>query len=418
MRSPARVIGIIVGSLVILGLGLYAPAMLLGPLPTVTVRTDPTVVALPEAAALALPEAGASALALAETDGTSTLLATSGSEETVPMGGAAKLVTVLVTLDSLPLPDSADGVGPMIKIGPADYTNYLKYVAEDTRTLQVSPGDSWSERDVVRAILLTSSNNHADTLVRWAFGGVPAYTDAANAWLAEHGFTATHVDDATGLSGDNVSTAAEVAALASLALSDPAIAAILEQPGTAPLGAHTTPDLVDRDSDDGVREITRAYTDQAGLSEVFATALTGDGDAGPQHMVGVMLMMPDYETLDPAIEAAVASVTEASAPVTVIAEGAAYAVAESAWGESADVVATVSRADAPWGSQFGDPDVVVDEFSTSSNSRDVGRVTVSTDADSVSSPLRLTEAISDPGPIWRLTHPFAIIGAFLDEQAG
>ena len=80
--------------------------------------------------------------------------------------------------------------------------------------MQVSPGEQWTERDVVRAVLLASSNNHADTLVRWAFGGVDPYVEAANAWLAEAGFTATRVDDATGLSGDNVGTAEELARLA------------------------------------------------------------------------------------------------------------------------------------------------------------------------------------------------------------
>ncbi|MGI9824094.1 hypothetical protein [Agromyces sp. Marseille-Q5079] len=419
MRSPARMIGIIVGSFVILGLGLYAPAMLLGPLPAVSVRTDPDAAALPESAPITLPEQGASALVLAAADGTSTPLATSGATDVVPMGGAAKLVTLLVTLDSLPLPDAADGEGPKIKIGPADYTNYLKYLAEDTRTLQVSPGDSWSERDVVRAILLTSSNNHADTLARWAFGGVAPYADAANAWLEEHGFTATHVADATGLSGENVSTASEVAALASLALADPSLAAILENPGQASLGAHAAPDLVDRVSDDGVREMTRGYTDEAGLSLVFTTELPADGTSGDaQRVVGAMLTMPDYETLDPAVEATVASASAASAPVTVIAEGTAYAEAEAAWGETSDVIATVSREDAPWGAELGKAEVKVEPFSTSSDSRDVGRVTVSAGDDEVSSPLRLTKAISDPGPIWRLTHPFPVIGAFIQAQGG
>jgi D-alanyl-D-alanine carboxypeptidase (penicillin-binding protein 5/6) len=417
MRSPARVIGIIAGSLVILGLGLYAPAMLLGPLPSVTVRTNPDAASLPESAAIALPEQGASALVLAASDGTSTPLAAGGVGEPVPMGSAAKLVTLLVTLDSLPLPAAADGEGPMIKVGPDDYTNYLTYVAEDTRTLQVSPGDSWSERDVVRAVLLTSSNNHADMLARWAFGGVGPYADAANAWLAENGFTSTAVVDATGLSGENLSTATEVAALAALAFADPSIASMLEEPGRAPLGAHAVPDLVDRIPDDGVREVTRGYTDPAALSSVFTTELAADADSGEtQRVVGAMLTMPDYETLDPAISAAVTSATAASAPITVIAEGTAYAEAEAAWGASSDVVATVSRSNAAWGAEPGRAEVTVEPFSTSSDSRDVGRVTVTAGDDDVSSPLRLTTAISDPGPIWRLTHPVPVISAFIEAQ--
>lgn len=416
MSSPARVLGITVGALAILGIGVYAPAMLLGPLPEVTVRTVAGAAALPESAPLALPEAGASALAVMADDGTASVLATAGDGEAVPMGGAAKLVTLLATLDSLPLPAPGEGEGPKIKIGPADYTDYLRYESEGSRTLRVSPGDSWTERDVARAILLTSSNNHADTLARWAFGSVDAYVEGANAWLADQGFSTMHVADATGLSGENVGSAEELAKLAGLVLADPSLAAMLENPDEAVLSAHAAPDLVDRTTGDGVREITRSYTDQAGLSSVFSTEVRVDGSDASHQVIGVMMLMPDYETLDPAIEASVASVTAAAAPVTVIAEGTAYAKASSAWGASSDVVATVSRSESPWGASIGDATVDVEPFTTSSDARDIGRVTVSTGGDAVSSPLRLTKEIRDPGPIWRLTHPFPVIGAFIEAQ--
>ncbi|MFF2369547.1 hypothetical protein [Agromyces sp. NPDC058110] len=416
MSSPARVLGIVVGAVAILAVGVYAPVMLLGPLPSVTVEQVASADA-PESTPLALPADGAASLAIVGDDGSGTVLATAGSADAVPMGGAAKLVTILATLESLPLPAPGEGEGPRIKIAAADYTDYLRYEADGSRALRVSPGDSWTQRDVVRAILLTSSNNHADTLARWAFGSVDAYVDGANAWLADQGFTATHVSDATGLSGDNVSTADELAKLTALLLADPSLAAMLDDPDESPLGAHDAPDLVDRSGSDGVREITRSYTDQAGLSSVFTADVELEGaDEGTRRIIGVMLLMPDYETLDPAIEAAVASVTAAAVPVTVIAEGTAYAKVHSAWGASSDVVATVTRTESPWGATFERPNVTVDPFTTSSDSRDVGSVTVTTGADDVSSPLRLSSAIRDPGPIWRLTHPFPVIGAFIEAQ--
>ncbi len=99
----------------------------------------------------------------------------------------------------------------------------------------------------MRAVLLASSNNHADTLVRWAFGGVEPYVEAANAWLAEQGFTATRVADATGLSGDNVGTAEELARLAAHASSPtPSSRRCSTTPGAAPVGARNVPDLVGR----------------------------------------------------------------------------------------------------------------------------------------------------------------------------
>src|SRR6478735_8144519 len=124
MTSPGRIIGISVGAIAILGIGVYGPAMLLGPLPDVTVRTTSAAAAPAEVSALTLPETGASASA--------------GDPAAVPIGGAAKLVTLLVTLDSLPLP--ADGAGPAIPIGPEDYVDYLQYSGEGSRALPVSPG--------------------------------------------------------------------------------------------------------------------------------------------------------------------------------------------------------------------------------------------------------------------------------------
>src|SRR5687768_10717968 len=124
MTSPGRIVGIVVGALAILGVGVYGPAMLLGPLPDVAVHLEPSAAATSEVPALTLPEIGASALAVMSEDGTGETVAVAGDPAAVPIGGAAKLVTLLVTLESLPLP--VDGNGPAIPIGPEDYTDYLR----------------------------------------------------------------------------------------------------------------------------------------------------------------------------------------------------------------------------------------------------------------------------------------------------
>ena len=416
MSSPGRIIGIAVGALAILGIGVYGPAMLLGPLPQVQVRLEPAAAAA-EIPALTLPEIGASALAVVGEEGGSETVAVSGDPAAVPIGGAAKLVALLVTLDSLPLP--ADGTGPSITIGPEDYTDYLRYSGEGSRTLPVLPGESWTERDVVRAVLLASSNNHADTLVRWAFGSVDQYVEAANTWLAEQGFSATRVDDATGLSGDNIGTAEELARLAAMVLGETQLAAILDDPDSAPLGSRNVPDTVARTTVDGVRAVSRSFTDQGGLSYVFTTEIpASEGADTPTTLTGAMLLMPDYETLDPAVEAAVASAVAASTPVEVIVEGTPYGHVDAAWGDRAELVASVSRTDAAWGSSFGEASVTVDLFATAPDGREVGRVAVATATGELASPLRLAGDIRDPGPIWRLTNPGHVIDAFLGAQQG
>ena len=45
MTSPGRIIGIAIGAVAILGIGVYGPAMLLGPLPEVSVSLEPAATA-------------------------------------------------------------------------------------------------------------------------------------------------------------------------------------------------------------------------------------------------------------------------------------------------------------------------------------------------------------------------------------
>lgn len=408
--TPGRIVGIAVGALAILGIGVYGPAMLLGPLPAVAVESAESSTSAPPAAAIPMPAEGASALAVVDDAGVATPIATGGEQGVVPIGAAAKLVTLLVTLDSLPL--AAGSEGPAIPIGPADYTDYARYQAEGTRVLQVSPGESWSQRDVLRAILLASSNNHADTLARWAFGSVDQYAEAANEWLAAQGFADTHVVDATGLSGDNVGTAAELAGLAGLVVADPALAALLDGEIGGGVGVRQVPDVVSRLGEHGVRAIARGFTDQAAISFVFTTTTASADGSSPVRVVGAMTLVPDYDTLDAAVIAAVGAAGEAAAPVDVITAGSSYGSAVAAWGDRAELVAAATRTSLGWSAAAGDVTVDVDTFTTANAGRDVGRVVVPTPTGELASPLTLSADITDPGPIWRLTNPLPILGAY------
>lgn len=413
--APGRIVGIIVGALAILGIGVYGPAMLLGPLPDVTVKVEGAADAAGQPPTpIVLSDTGANALAVIADDGTAETLALGGEAGVVPIGGAAKLVAVLATLDSLPLPD--EGAGPGIPIGPADYTDYLKYSGEGSRALQVSPGETWTERDVVRAVLLASSNNHADTLVRWAFGGVEPYVAAANDWLAENGFESTRVDDATGLSGENVGTAEELTRLVALALADTEVAEMFDGSATPVSGARNVPDIAAHLESEGVRSISRSFTDQAGLCLLFTAEIPGAEGDEPRRIVGAMLRMPDYETLDPAVLAALESTIAAAQPITVITSGTTYAVVEAPWGDRGELVASTTRSAVAWGTALGEASVTVEPFATAAKGRNVGRVAVPSATGEIASPLELSADIRDPGPLWRLSHPIELISAFVADQ--
>lgn len=408
--SPARGVGIALGTLAILAVGLYAPAMLLGPLPDVEIRIDESAVGASETAEVPLPASGASAVAILGDDGEAELVAASADDEAMPIGGATKLVTVLATLDALPIAEGERGAA--IRIGPEDYTGFLRYQEQGSRTLPVSPGETWSQRDVVRAVFLASSNNHADTLARWAFGNLDNSASEANAWLAEQGFETLRVVDATGLSGDNVGTAAELTRLAALALADPTLGPLLEGGGATTTTDRRVPDVVAHLEGDGIRAISRSYTDQALLSFVFTSELSGET---PQRMVGAMTGIGDYETLDPAVLAAVEGMQAASTPIEVIAAGTSYGEAVSAWGDRSRLVATAGRTDAAWGAVPEAASVDVAPFTTAPAGREVGDVTVSIGDREVTSVLELDEPITDPGPLWRLANPAAIVEAFLAD---
>lgn len=408
--SPARGVGIALGTLAILAAGVYAPAMLLGPLPDVQIRVDEAAASASGAAEVPLPASGAAAVAILSDDGAAELVAASADDEAMPIGGATKLVTVLATLDALPIAEGERGAA--IRIGPEDYTDFLRYQEQGSRTLPVSPGETWSQRDVVRAVFLGSSNNHADTLARWAFGNLDNYATEANAWLEEQGFDTLRVVDATGLSGDNVGTATELTRLAALAIADPTLGPILEG-GDAPSATdRRVPDVVAHLEGEGIRAISRSFTDQALLSFVFTSDLAGET---PQRMVGAMTGVGDYETLDPAVLAAVGGMQAASTPVEVIAAGTSYGEAVAAWGDRSQLIATAGRTDAAWGAVPEAASVDVAPFATAPAGREVGDVTVRVGDREITSVLELDEPIADPGPLWRLANPAAIVEAFLAD---
>ncbi|QTX04521.1 serine hydrolase [Agromyces archimandritae] len=406
--TPQRIIGVSLGAALILALGVYGPATLLGPLPAAAVTAEPPAVEAGETARFALPEDGQSAVALVPDEtGEPVVLAGAGDDEALPMGGAAKLVTVLVTQASQPLTAGDDGAD--IRIGAEDYRGYLNYDKEGSRVLPVSPGETWTQRDVVQAVLLASSNNHADTLVRWAFGNPAAYVEAANAWLDEHGFEHTRVDDATGLSGDNVGTATELARLTAMIMAVPALADMIDHAGErAGLGERTIPDVIAH-MPDRVRALSRSYTDQAGL--VFAFTDLADTGEDAVRIVGVLLRMPDYETLDPAVERILADVESAASPRRLVEAGTSYAKVTTPWGQRSELVASVGQETAAFGGGAQAPDIRIDDFATGRAGDRLGRITIDYEGGTATSPLELSDDLRDPGVFWRLGHPIIMVNA-------
>jgi len=433
---PGRIIGVSVGTLAILVVGVYGPATLLGPLPTATV----TLTAPPapqSAAAPALPASGTSAvLAISPADapddaGSSPTpakaaaddaafpvlaadpVAAAGTAEALPMASAAKIITALVVLDAKPL--AVGDSGPAYSLVTADYQDYLDYTAEDARTVIVFPGESWTEREMLQAMVLGSSNNHADTLARWAFGSVDAYLTAANDWLAANGMTHTVAADTNGLLEGSAGTGADLARIAGLAATNPVLADIIDQPVSALVGQRGVNNTTAYLPELGITGISRSYTDAAGVCFLFTAAV----DAGGKTFTfaGAFLGEPDYDTLTADLTALMSSATAGVTELPVLADGDAYASLHTAWGDSADAVVGTSKTRFGWQAAVpGDAAVTLDDVTTGRAGTTVGRVTVDAFGERVSSTLKLSRNLTDPGPGWRLLNPVPVISALLDAR--
>ncbi|HYI31878.1 MAG TPA: hypothetical protein VEX88_00265 [Glaciibacter sp.] len=415
---PGRFFGVTAGALAIIGLGLYGPATLLGPLPRVT-ATFVTPSDEPDAAALpALPVAGGSAVVAVDVEPDSgelltSPLATAGAGEALPMASAAKLITALVIVEAKPI--EVGTPGPEIPITAVDYRDYIDYSNADARTVAVFPGEMWSEREALQALLLGSSNNHADLLARWAFGSMDAYLAAANDWLAANGMDNTRVADATGLQDASAGTAGDLARLAAIAGTDPVIEELLANPASALNNRRGVENTTEYLPEEGIRGISRSYTDAAGVCFLF-TATLGTAES-PFTIAGAFLQEPDYDTLSADVTALIASARAGITDKPVLEKGDEYVTFAAPWGDTASGSVRVSKTRVSWHAlTSGEPTVTVDDFATGRAGATIGRVSVDASGGPVSSPLVLDEPINDPGPGWRLLNPVPVITALIESR--
>lgn len=171
---------------------------------------------------LVLPAEGTHALA-AEGFG---VLAQSGSEAQQPIASITKVITALVILQAKPL-SGVDDEGPMIQFTQDDVEYLAQTKAEFGSFEELPTSMQMTQRQALTVMMLTSANNYAQTLARWAYGSPEEYLDAANVWLASQGLSDTFVADTSGIDAGSMSTPSNLLSLGSLVLDNPALAEIV-----------------------------------------------------------------------------------------------------------------------------------------------------------------------------------------------
>jgi len=158
-------------------------------------------------------------------------------QKSAPIASMAKVITALAILDKHPL--QLGDKGPTITFDTIDEQIYRDYLSKNGSVTAVTAGKSMSYYEALQAMLLPSSNNMTDSLVRRVFGSIDNYVIYANKMIDNFGLTNTHIFDASGFSSKTTSTPDDMISIGQKALSNPVITEIMSQSSAnIPLAGH------------------------------------------------------------------------------------------------------------------------------------------------------------------------------------
>ena len=166
------------------------------------------------------PEAGASAAHITGLGA----VAGPGAGRPVPIASVAKVMTAYTVLRDHPLHPGQQG--PDIVVQAAEAAAYPSEVRNGDSLVPVTAGERISERHALEALLLPSADNMAWILARWDAGSQARFVARMNATARDLGMTATRYTDPSGLAASTVSSAADQVVLGTVAMHQPALAAI------------------------------------------------------------------------------------------------------------------------------------------------------------------------------------------------
>lgn len=359
-----------------------------------------------ESSKIAWPSAGQSAVGILG----SSYVDPHSVQSPTPTASVAKLITALVVLRAKPL--QVGEQGPSITLSANDVAIYDRYVAEQGSVVPVAAGEVLSEYQMLEAMLLPSANNMADSLAIWAYGSLPAYSQAANAYIAEVGLSQTHVGvDASGYDPSTLSTAHDMVLLGELALQNPIIAGIVSKPSITGIPLTVTVDNVNKLlGSDGINGIKTGNTTQAGGVFVSSSQIVVNGKT-----VTIVTALAGTPTLADALAASVPFIQSThtnfqSQAITSI--GSVVARYSLPWGGSVPVTSTENVSVTAWNDS---PVSKTIDLQAITNKTPVNQTVGTVFAkqvpivDQQHIALHLAEAIPQPSIGWRLLHPLTLV---------
>lgn len=384
--------------------GVYTSNTLGAPIPTAAPQVDDPEPVAAAAQQLALPGFGAYAVGAVGFDG---LLAAGNDQAPMALASITKVITALTVLAEHPIPEGENG--PDIAYTDADVDIYWDMVAQNGSVAPVEAGATLSLKESLEALLIPSGNNYGISISNWAFGSEAALAEKANAWLADHGLANTHVVDSSGISDDNVGTAADMVRLGEIALEDPTIAAIVASKSVEIPEIGTLKNSNKLLGTHGIDGMKTGTTDDAANLLFTADYAVGSSTV---TVVGVLLGGESHDVIDAAIAAMLDSVVPGFHEVAPLEANQVLAEYDTPWGGTARARTATGATLVVWNDTPVDVEVHAEPVTLADRGDEVGTAIVRAGSQEITVPLVLDATLTDPGAWWRLTNPGA-----LDEQA-
>ncbi|MFF4900913.1 serine hydrolase [Streptomyces sp. NPDC001068] len=331
----------------------------------------------------------------------------SGDQKPVPIASVAKVMTAYIILRDHPLKSGA--AGPKIKI---DQTAQDQSNAGQESTVDVTAGDSITQREALEGILIASANNVARLLARWDAGSEKAFVAKMNVTAKKLGMTNTTYTDPSGLTDSTVSTAVDQVKLAKAAMaSEPSfreVAAMMSYDDYKGVNRGNWNQLVGHNDVVGIKTGT---TTSALGNLVFAAKKDVNGET--RTIIGAVLRQPASAASDNSILTAalnggdklIRAAQGALKSATIYKKGAVVGYVDDGLGGRTPVVATKDVTAVGWSGLKVKLTFEADEVPhTAKAGTEVGALTVGDGSGSaVQVPVALQKDLAEPGFTSRLT---------------
>ncbi len=236
-------------------------------------------------------------------------LRTGPNQHPAPIASVAKVMTAYLVLRHHPL--HADQAGPSLTLSAQDVADTARRRERQESVVDVSAGETLTEKQALQALLLPSANNIAAVLARWVAGSQQAFVAEMNEVARSLGMRHTRYTDPSGFDADTVSTAGDQVRVVRAAMALPVFARIVAtRAAVLPVAGvvHNTDSMLGSDGFVGVKT---GSDDAAGGCFAFRSIRSINGRR--TVITGVVLGQPGHNELSAGQSAADAMVDRIAA---------------------------------------------------------------------------------------------------------